>query len=264
VTLALAASLGRPLAPVLAALDTVRGGSEVFGVADGLVVGEAPGDGWVPATELAGPAAPALDELLAAPAKLWGAKPHAAAALAYKQYTYWLAMPAVLGWAVARRVPLLDAANVAVRLGTDDHRVQLGMYRPVVAVLPDDPAAGHPDAVVAGGEAELLAVLRDTLLDRHVAPLVAATRERVRIGAHTLYGQLAAGVTYVLTAAGELLADPVGAGAALLEALGMTRLADLREAPEGGLCVRRSTCCLAFVVPGLGGQTCPDCCVPRD
>jgi ferric iron reductase protein FhuF len=266
VSLALTASAIRPLAPVVAALEAVRGGSEVFGVADGLVVGDAPGDGWVPATELLTGAA--LDELLAAPRKLWGAKPHAAAALAYKQYTYWLAMPAVLGWAVARRVPLLDAGNVAVRLAADDHRVELGVRRPVVAVLPDDPAAGHPDAVVAAGEAELLAVLRDTLLDRHVAPLVAATRERVRIGAHTLYGQLAAGVTYVLTAASspgvELVADPVAAGAALLEALGMTRLADLREAPEGGLCVRRSTCCLAFVVPGLGGRTCPDCCVTRD
>lgn len=261
-SLVLTASVTRPLAPVLAALDAVRGDSEVFGVASGLVVGETLAPGWLPATDLTGPA---LDDLLDVPRRLWGAKPHAAAALAYKQYTYWLAMPAVLGWAVARRVPLLDAANVAVRLGGgDDHRVRLGMRRPLLAVLPDDPAAGHPDAVVAAGEAELLAVLRGTLLDRHVAPLVAATRERVRVGAHTLYGQLAAGVTYVLSAASELLADPVGAGAALLDALGMARLAGLREAPEGGLCVRRSTCCLAFVVPGLGGQTCPECCVNKD
>jgi ferric iron reductase protein FhuF len=261
VTLALTASVTRPLSPVVAALDAVRDGSELFGIADGLVVDGGPEAGWVPATELL--AGPALDELLAGPTKLWGAKPHAAAALAYKQYTYWLAMPVVLGWAVARRVPLFAADNVAVRLAADDHRVQLGMVRPAVAVLPDDPAAGHPDAVVAAGEAELLAVLRDTLLDRHVAPLVAATRERVRIGAHTLYGQLAAGVTYVLSEAGDLVADPVAAGAALLDALDMTHLADLREAPEGGLCVRRSTCCLAFVVPGLGGRTCPDCCVNR-
>jgi hypothetical protein len=261
VTLALTASGIRPLAPLLAALETVRAGAAVFGVADGLVVGDDPAGGWLPADELL--AGPALDELLAGPTRLWGAKPHAAAALAYKQYTYWLAMPAVLGWAVARRVPLLSADNVAVRLDPAEHRLEVGMRRPAVAVLPDDPAAGQRDVRVAADEAELLAVLRDALLDRHVAPLVAATRERVRVGAHTLYGQLAAGVTYVLSEAAELVADPVAEGAALLDALGMTALAGLREAPEGGLCVRRSTCCLAFVVPGLGGRTCPDCCVNR-
>ena len=50
---------------------------------------------------------------------LAGAPRTPAAALAWKAYTYWLALPAVLGWASARRVPLLDPADVLMHF--DDH-----------------------------------------------------------------------------------------------------------------------------------------------
>ena len=65
--------------------------------------------GWAPASELAGEK---LDLLLATAGRRWRAQPHAAAALAWKAYTYWAALPAVLGFASARRVPLLTSDNV--------------------------------------------------------------------------------------------------------------------------------------------------------
>lgn len=262
-TLALPAVGVRPLEPVLTAIAALRarGDRTVFGLADGLVVAADPTAGWRPATSIVD--GTGLGELLDGPVRLWNAKPHAAAALAYKQYTYWLAMPAVLGWATARRVPLLDAGNVAVRLAPRPPYLTFGMLRPTVAVLPDDPIAGAPDTVVMPSEPELLAVLRRTLLDRHVVPLVAATRRRVRIGAHTLYGQLAAGVAYVLADAGDLVPEPARSARTLLDALDMTDLAGLDTGPDGTARVRRNTCCLAFVVPQLGARTCPECCVNR-
>lgn len=259
-TLAAPLRAADPLEPVLAALGALgaRTGRTLTGVGAGL---RAEGDGWIPATALLDGSR--LDDLLDGPVRLWGAKPHAAAALAYKQYTYWLAMPVVLGWAAARRVPLLPADNVAVRLADEAPYVTIGMRRPLVAVLPDDPAASHPDAVTAGSDAELLDLLADTLLRAHIDPLVEATRQRVRIGAHTLRGQLAAAVGYVLADAPDLVPDPAAACATLLSALDMPELAALRHDTGGAPCVARSTCCLAFVVPGLGGRTCPECCVNR-
>jgi ferric iron reductase protein FhuF len=256
VTLALTGAHLAPLAPVLDALDTVRGGRAEFGIADDLRAGA----DWSPAR--APVDASALPRLLSVPITQWGAKPHAAAALAYKQYTYWLAMPVVLGWATARRVPLLSADNVAVEFLADTPYFRLGMLRPTVAVLADDPAAGRPGTVVVDSADDLLAVLADTLRDRHVAPLIEATRRHVRIGAHTLWGQLAASVGYALAAAEPVLDGAAADAHALLSALRLTDLAELCDTGDA-LRVRRNTCCLAFVVPSLGNRLCPDCCVTR-
>jgi hypothetical protein len=256
VTLALTGARLAPLAPVLDALDTVRDGRAEFGIADDLRAGP----DWIPAGALLDGSA--LPRLLSVPITQWGAKPHAAAALAYKQYTYWLAMPVVLGWASARRVPLLSADNVAVQFLDDTPYFRLGMRRPAVAVLADDPVAGLPGTVVVDTADALLALLADTLRDRHVAPLIEATRRHVRIGAHTLWGQLAASVGYALAAAEPVLDGTAADAQALLSALRLTDLAELCDTGDS-LRVRRSTCCLAFVVPSLGNRLCPDCCITR-
>ncbi|MGA8112228.1 MAG: IucA/IucC family C-terminal-domain containing protein, partial [Actinocatenispora sp.] len=257
-TSALIAAPARPLDPVRLALRRLRADRATFGVTDGLLTLGDPAAGWLPATSFVDGSL--VPDLLRTPRLLWDAQPHAAAALAFKQYTYWLAMPAVLGWAVARRVPLMSAENVAVRLADRAPYVTVGMLRPRVAVLPDDPLAGRAGTVVAESPATLLDVLRGTLLDRHVAPLVEATRRQVRVGAHTLYGQLAAAVTYVLAGAAPILpGSPVEAADQILDALGMAQLAKLED--DGGVpTVRRGTCCLAFVAPGLRGRVCADCC----
>ena len=115
-----------------------------------------------------------LPDLLDAAARRWrGGIPHAAAALAWKAYSYWLALPAVLGWASARRVPLLDADRRADPLRGPPAAAH---HRPAppttVAVLPSDPLAlaGLPEVRVVADEAALLAALRASLLDGHLAP----------------------------------------------------------------------------------------------
>src|SRR5213592_2769012 len=137
-----------PLAPILATLDAVRArrtapgeAAQALGLADGLVIGDA-GRPWVPATAFTDGTATA--RLLAGPRLRWHAPPHAAAALAWKAYTYWLALPAVVGFAAARRVPLLPASNTLVRLSVERPYMTFGMRRLAVAALPNDPIAGTP------------------------------------------------------------------------------------------------------------------------
>src|SRR5919205_1296745 len=138
-----------PLTPIVDALASVRtrqGTARVAGLAPELLV-DAP-DGWFPATRCADGSA--LPELLDAAKRHWSTTAHVAAALLWKQYTYWLLLPAVLGYALGR-VPLLSAENVLVQPQEGPAFVRLGLAQARVA--PDlktglldahlDPMLGH-------------------------------------------------------------------------------------------------------------------------
>lgn len=264
-----------PLHQALAGLRQRRGAGATRGLAPGLLV--PPGTpGWLPATELVTGAA--LHELLVAAKQRWNATPHAAAALAWRSYTYWLAMPAVLGWAAGRRVPLLDPADVLVRIETGHTRPLLtfGLRRLRLAVRAGDPIPASPlnvgstadgDRLVAGGtelvtvdsEPELLAELRATLRDRHLDPLLAQLRTRVNLGARLLLGSLASAVAYsVVRGTGADPAEQVATAATLLTALDVADLVALEPGPDGPT-VQRKTCCLAFTLPKP--KVCSGCCL---
>jgi Ferric iron reductase FhuF-like transporter len=256
-----AAPVAAPLAPVTATLRAMFGTDDLPGLTAGLLVTDE--EGWVPASELAdGTRVPAL---LAAAQHRWQASPHAAAALAWKAYTYWLALPVVLGWASARRVPLLYASDVLVRL--DDHRplMTVGLRRSMsVAVLPSDPlaSAAVPEVRVVADEAELLGALRASLLDGHLTPMLHAIHQHVRLGGRTLMGSVASGVAYgVLRAADVLPGSSVETIGTLLRALGIDDLIELERGPSGELTIQRKTCCLAFTLPRP--KICAGCCIPQ-
>nr|WP_232534390.1 IucA/IucC family C-terminal-domain containing protein [Plantactinospora sp. KBS50] len=248
-----------PLAPVTGLLHTIFGTDVLPGLAPDLVVTDE--RGWLPATDLIN--GRHLDDLLATAAHRWDAQPHAAAALAWKAYTYWLALPVVLGWLSARRVPLVDPADVLVRLDDDGPLIAFGLRRSArIAALPTDPAAltGDPRVRVVRDEAQLLAELRRSLLDAHLDPLLAAIQTRVRIGARTLLGSVASGVAYgVLRAADAVPGSPAGAIDTLLGALDLDDLIELVPGPAGAPMVQRKTCCLAFTLPKP--KFCAGCCV---
>ncbi|WP_213006232.1 hypothetical protein, partial [Actinoplanes toevensis] len=194
-TTALTTPVLAPLTPVTATLTTMFGTStEIAGLAPDLLVHDQ--TGWAPATELA---EQKLDLLLATAGRRWNAQPHAAAALAWKAYTYWSALPAVLGYASARRVPLLSSDNVLVHFNDPRPLLTLGLRADIpVAVLPNDPLAliADPRVRVVADEEALLAELRRSLLDDHLTPLLNAIHGRVRLGKRTLLGSLASGVAY--------------------------------------------------------------------
>lgn len=248
-----------PLAPVTATLRAMFGTDDLPGLAPGLLVADE--SGWAPATSLVD--GTRLPELLADAARQWGGTPHACAALAWKSYSYWVALPVVLGWASARRVPLVDPADVLIHFA--DHRplVTLGLRRSTtVAVLPGDPLAlaAPPEVRVVADEAELLGLLRASLLDAHLTPMIGAIQAEVRIGARTLLGSVASGVAHgLLRAADALPGSAVEAVDTLLGTLGVRDLVELVPGPSGVPTVQRRTCCLAFTLPRP--KYCQGCCV---
>src|SRR5262249_28241511 len=142
-------------------------------------------DGWTPAAALASPAPLTdLDELIDAARRRWDAPTHVAAALAWKCYSYWVALPAVLGWATARRVPSVAAGDVLIQSADRQPFLHVALRPAPVAVLPSDPLAASADAGVrvVPDEAALLATLRTGLVDQHLAPLLDRIRDRARLG----------------------------------------------------------------------------------
>ncbi|RZT81671.1 ferric iron reductase FhuF-like transporter [Micromonospora violae] len=248
-----------PLAPITAALRAMFGTDDLPGLARGLLVDDE--FGWTPATTLIDGSR--LPELLRGAAVRWGGTPHACAALAWKSYSYWAALPVVLGWASARRVPLLHPTDLLIHF--EDHRqlLTMGLRRgTTVAVLPNDPLAlaGLPEVRVVADEAELLAALRGSLLDAHLAPLITAIQSEVRVGTRTLLGSVASGIAHgILRAADGLPGSTVQSIDTLLGALDLTDLIELVPGPAGEPTVQRRTCCLAFTLPRP--KVCQGCCV---
>ncbi|MBX7269620.1 hypothetical protein KIF24_28825 [Micromonospora sp. Llam7] len=248
-----------PLAPITATLRAMFGTDDLPGLARGLAVGDEAG--WAPATALT--SGERLPELLDSAVRLWGGTPHACAAVAWKAYSYWAALPVVLGWAAARRVPLLDHTAALIHFADRRTLVTLGMRESIpVAVLPSDPLAlaGPAQVRVVTDERELLATLRATLLDAHLSPLISAIQGEVRIGTRTLLGSVASGIAHgLLRAADGLPGSTVEAIDTLLDALDLADLIELVPGPNGEPTVQRRTCCLAFTLPRP--KVCQGCCI---
>jgi hypothetical protein len=253
-----------PLTPVKHTLAAMAARPELpplVGLAPGLTA--TAGDGWVPATELADGLA--ADDFLDTAKRRWHASPHAAAALAWKCYTYWLALPAVLGYAVARRVPLVRPDAVLARWAPRSPFVAVGLGDVEVAVSAADPLAiGSPSArvrVVADDDA-LLAELRSSLMDDHLAPVMEEIQGRVHLGRRTLWGSLASGIAYGMSRAADFVPAPLLATThEILAALGLDDLVEIAPRQDGrpGLEVQRRTCCLAFTLPEP--KICSGCCI---
>ena len=258
-TAALESRTLQPLSPVTDTLRTMFGTSTAIpGLAPDLIVHDPAS--WRPTSLLAGEG---LDLMLESAGARWRAQPHAAAALAWKAYTYWLALPAVLGYASARRIPLLTGTNVLMHFRDPRPLLTLGL-RPdtPIAVLPHDPLAltDHPQIRVVPDEQALLTEFRRSLLDEHLTPLLNALHDRVRLGKRTLLGSLASGVAYgILRSADAVPGSSADSIHRLLDALGVAELIELVPDASGQLDVQRKTCCLAFTLPEP--KVCRGCCI---
>lgn len=257
------ATLDDPLEPLVRLLARARRAGRAAGVHPDLRLGEEPPPGWVPAHQLADAALPHLQDLVLSGAREWRAGPYAAALLSWKRYAHWVTLPLALGWALNRRVPLVAADRVRVRVGRTGPRVALA--GPDVAVLPDDPCAGMPGTTVVADEEALLAAARTALVECHLAPVAAALRALVPVAERPLLGSIAAALAQPLvTLAPMLPGDPVTAVPALMGGVGpdLAALVDLvpvtTAAGATTLSLRRRTCCLAFAVRGLSPcESCP-------
>jgi ferric iron reductase protein FhuF len=206
----------------------------------------------------------AVDELVRAYGRRLGAPSRpVAAALAFKAYSYDVLEPVVTAWATRRRVPDLSAPNCLVRTTRRGYAV-----RPVVerlAVLADDPLAGAPGVTVLADEPRLLAELRRTLIDGHLAVAVEAFRAVRGGGARPLWGSVAQSLCYPVTVAGGL--RPFEDVAALLSVLepsvaALVEVAQVTERGRSRPVLLRRTCCYAYALPG--GELCSSCCLATD
>lgn len=251
-----------PLTPIRATLRAMAAspGNRTSGISPNLTIDHA--DGWVRATDLI--SGDAIDDFLDTAKQRWRATAHAAAALAWKCYSYWLALPAVLGYAVARRVPLLRPDAVRVAWSPEQPFLRVGLAAVEVAVLPTDPLALRPATGirVVADEAALLAELRVSLVDEHLHPLLDQVRHGLHLGRRTFWGSLASGVAHGLSRAADVLPGPtLDTADQVLTALGVRELVELgpRAGGRAGLNVQRKTCCLAFTLPEP--KICSGCCI---
>jgi hypothetical protein len=264
-------ALDASLAPVVATLRSIaarHGEKPVHALAPRIVVDDPAG--WTPAREIM--SGVGLTNLLATAKQRWSAQPHAAAALAWKCYTYWLALPALIGYAGARRVPLPRPDNVLVRYSRHQPFLRLALHQPVVAVLPSDPLAAFATpgrrsrqhgfrVMVCEDDAALRQEMRRALIDDHLEPLMESIRERVHLGRRTLWGSLASGAAHALAKADDAVPGPIlPVIDEVLAELGVADLVDVSPDPaNGALWIARRTCCLAFTLPEP--KICTGCCI---
>lgn len=257
-----------PLAPVITSLAHlgIRHGKESLqGLSTGLtIVPQAgpvpPGSGWRSAAELL--TADGVRDWLGAAERRWSAQPHAAAALAWKCYSYWLALPAVIGFIGSRRVPLMTPDHVLVRFSERRPFLTLALRRPVTAVLATDPivAGDTPGLLIVEDEDELLGVLRRSLVDAHLDPMLDEVRRQARLSRRTLWGSVASGVAYAISRGhGAPGPELLRTARRVLTALDADDLVDLSPREQGGLDIKRRTCCLAFTLPTP--KVCTSCCI---
>jgi hypothetical protein len=252
--------LAASLSPVVATLRDVaarHGETAVRGLAPSLVVDDPAG--WIPASALVD--GPGLTNLLATAEQRWQAQPHVAAALAWKCYSYWVTLPALIGYAGSRRVPLPALDDVLVRYQDHQPFLRMALRQPFVAVLESDQLGPRPGVLVRNDDAALLRELKRAVVDDHLEPLMAGIRSRAHIGKRTLWGSLASGVAHALYRAADSVPGPIlPLIDDVLTALGVEDLVDITTDPAtGGLHIARRTCCLAFTLPEP--KVCRGCCI---
>ncbi|MGW2209870.1 (2Fe-2S)-binding protein [Streptomyces sp. NPDC001781] len=146
------------------------------------------GDGWVTADGLAAGGAQ-LDSFLA-----WDdaqvlrdygrhARPDVIAGFGLHRYAWPACLLITVPWFLHRRVPRLPASHVAYHRTEGRMTVRPGTF----ACLPEDPAAGLPEAVVVADEEALRAEVRAAVAE-HLGPVLGGFGPRMRRRGRALWG----------------------------------------------------------------------------
>lgn len=235
------------LVGLLASLGQVNGPDSIAGVTAGL---RAPSNkAWRSASAL--DHQERVEELLLGPAHRWAAPRHAAASLAWKSYSYWLALPVVVARVFSVPVPVPTPDRVLYRLASCKPFVQFAFTA----------SAETGDITVLPGE-NPGEELRFTLLEQHLDPLIGRLVQATRVTPRVLRGELSYGIARIHQCASALIPRPTVSLMDLLEELGLDTGVVVDPGEGRHPVVARRTCCLALVVPGLGHRVCADCVVP--
>ena len=199
-----------------------------------------------------------LDELLALVAAAYETRDSAVVGTFFlNAYARTVVGAALASLVTERRVPDVGPPNLAVRVGPDGIAREVALARSRVALLPDDPAAGHPEAVVVPDVAALRRWLRERYI-AHVTVLVEPLHARTRRGPRALWATASDMCSSVLAILAQVELQPTALDD---EARAFLDHPPLLPTPaiSGGW--RRLTCCLAYRLPGY--ELCVSCpCAP--
>jgi len=245
-----AASPGRP--PRLLASNGYRFGPKLG----------APAEGWTTAEVLASDRK-LLAEQTACLGERRDLSKRDAALYVLGSYAWGVGGPAIACHVLSRRVPDISPENVAVRF--DGGYCEAALVRERFAVLPADPAAGHPGAVVVADEAVLLGWMRERLV-AGVEPLLEGLRTFVRIGERAARSRVAdlASRAFLMVAADT--DDPMRHAADAETFVtapgsplrGTTMFFVVERGGERATFLTRGACCRAYRRPGHGHcDSCP-------
>jgi hypothetical protein len=180
--------------------------------------------------------------------------------------TWYLSVPgylAALMFHHERRVPSLRPEHLAFRTARPrPHPESIALLDECFVCLPEDPAAGTPEATVVPDERALAAVLRGRFA-AHAARFVAAFAPTVRFGRHTLWAAATDALDDSMLLAGRYGGDEsegVLDGALLLpERLPPLTSASTMRAVGGKWTRRRESCCFHYLLESGKGPcaTCP-------
>ena len=218
-------------------------------------VADADDPGWSPAAALFQAEDTNLRELVMSYGYArWGTtNNHVAASAFILGYLTRLIYPTVIQYVLKRRVLRVTLENVAFH-STDGRIDATGLKRPQFAVLPDDPAADHPDAEVLDSEADLYRRLKEWAFKSNVEIVIAALCRSVPASAkvsqnavaascaqvlHRLYPQVA-DKNLVLRAAETFFGDP---SSLIYRQVSMEVI---EHEGKRGFFARRAGCCLVW------------------
>jgi hypothetical protein len=174
---------------------------------------------------------------------------------------WYLLIPSFLGsllFHAARRVPMLTPDRLHFRLEAGVPQ-QVALHPGRFWCLPQDPAAGHPDAVPVPDEATLGAILREEVI-AHATSMLAVYRPQLRFGRRTQWATVTDVLDISLLRAGRAFGSPqagardaqlvLGAGdKPLTSASTIYPVTD--EHGRTHWIRRRGSCCFRYAVPGV-------------
>ena len=154
--------------------------------------------GWSPARDLFQADDQRLDELVMAYGeRAWSStNRHVAGSAFMSAYLSRVVFPVVGQFVQVRRVPDVSLGNLSFHwngLGVD----ATGLDRLSFAVLPTDPAADHPDALVAPNAAALYAQLKEWVFQENLEIVIAALRRATRASLKVSQNSVAAAFSQV-------------------------------------------------------------------
>lgn len=184
---------------------------------------------------------------------------------------WYLIIPSYLGGLLfhsARRVPALAPHRLGFRL--DQAVLQDVAVRPgPFWCLPDDPDAGHPDALPVTDEAALGAVLRREVI-AHATQFLAVYGPQLRVGHRTQWATVTDVLDSALLLAGRSFGSPQAGAADAQLVLGagerpLTSTSTIRQMTDDRGRTRwtrlRGSCCFLYALPGVA-DPCASC--PRN